>query len=167
MHESIVYNYYNSPIGVLELASNGEQLLSVSYLETNKASKTTQASTESILFKNTKEQLNAYFNSELKVFQLPLNMSGSSFQKKVWQQLTSIPFGKTISYLTLSKQIGNVKAIRAAASANGKNPYCIVIPCHRVIGTNGSLTGYSGDIWRKKWLLEHEAKNTNIQTNLF
>ena len=85
-----------------------------------------------------------------------LHPSGTEFQKKVWQELLNIPFGKTCSYLELSKKLGDVKAIRAVAAANGKNPLWIVIPCHRVIGSDGSLTGYAGGLWRKKWLLEHE-----------
>lgn len=90
---------------------------------------------------------------------------GTDFQKRVWQQLLDIPFGTTLSYLDLAKQLGDVKAIRAVASANGKNPLWIVVPCHRVIGTDGSLTGYAGGLWRKKWLLEHE--NPPNQTSLF
>ena len=119
------------------------------------------------MFTKAKQQLDLYFKNELDVFDLPLSLRGTDFQKSVWQKLQDIPFGKTISYLTLSKQIGDVKAIRAVASTNGKNRFCIIIPCHRVIGTDGSLTGYAGDLWRKKWLLEHELKRTSIQTELF
>ena len=90
------------------------------------------------------------------MFDLKLNPKGTDFQKNVWNALLEIPYGKTISYLELSKTLGNVKAIRAVASANGKNPLWIVIPCHRVIGSNGDLTGYAGGLHRKKWLLEHE-----------
>ena len=102
-------------------------------------------------------QLNEYFEGKRKQFDLKLNAEGTSFQKKVWKQLEEIPYGKTISYLDLSKQLGDVKAIRAVANANGKNPLWIVVPCHRVIGSNGSLTGYAGGLHRKKWLLEHES----------
>lgn len=102
-------------------------------------------------------QIQEYFNGSRKNFDLKFNPQGTDFQKRVWEQLKTIPYGKTISYLDLSKQLGDVKAIRAAASANGKNPLCIVIPCHRVIGSDGSLTGYAGGLYRKKWLLEHES----------
>tara|TARA_R110002049_G_scaffold307520_1_gene508206 strand:+ start:17025 stop:17498 length:474 start_codon:yes stop_codon:yes gene_type:complete len=102
-------------------------------------------------------QLNEYFEGSRKNFNLKLNPEGTDFQKKVWKQLEQIPFGKTLSYLELSKQLGDVKAIRAVANANGKNPIWIVVPCHRVIGSNGSLTGYAGGLHRKKWLLEHES----------
>ncbi|MEL4306986.1 methylated-DNA--[protein]-cysteine S-methyltransferase [Joostella sp. CR20] len=103
------------------------------------------------------EQLNAYFNGDLKKFQFKINPQGTDFQQRVWKALLEIPFGKTTSYLELSKTLGDVKAIRAVASANSKNPLWIVVPCHRVIGSDGSLTGYAGGLWRKKWLLEHES----------
>jgi len=90
---------------------------------------------------------------------------GTDFQRKVWKQLLNIPFGTTVSYLNLAQDLGDVKAIRAVASANGRNPLWIAVPCHRVIGSDGSLTGYAGGLWRKKWLLEHE--NPPKQTSLF
>lgn len=101
-------------------------------------------------------QLKEYFAGERENFDLKLNPEGTEFQKKVWELLLKIPFGKTSSYLDLSKEFGNTKAIRAVAAANGKNPLWIIVPCHRVIGSDGSLTGYAGGLWRKKWLLEHE-----------
>ncbi len=106
--------------------------------------------------KNSVTQLNEYFEGKREEFTFKLNPKGTEFQQKVWQELLKIPFGKTMSYLDLSKKLGDVKAIRAVASANGKNPLWIVVPCHRVIGTDGSLTGYAGGLWRKKWLLDHE-----------
>ncbi|ULC59810.1 methylated-DNA--[protein]-cysteine S-methyltransferase [Flaviramulus sp. BrNp1-15] len=102
-------------------------------------------------------QLNEYFDGSRKQFDLKINPQGTDFQKKVWNELLTIPYGKTTSYLELSKQLGDVKAIRAVANANGKNPLWIIIPCHRVIGSDGSLTGYAGGLHRKKWLLEHES----------
>jgi methylated-DNA-[protein]-cysteine S-methyltransferase len=110
-------------------------------------------------------QLQDYFLGRRTKFTFKLNLQGTEFQKKVWQELLHIPYGKTCSYLELSKKIGDVKAIRAVASANGKNPLWIVVPCHRVIGKDGSLTGYAGGLWRKKWLLEHE--NPIKQESLF
>jgi methylated-DNA-[protein]-cysteine S-methyltransferase len=102
-------------------------------------------------------QLNEYFEGSRKHFDLKLNAQGTDFQKKVWKQLEQIPYGKTISYLELSKKLGDIKAIRAVANANGKNPLWIIVPCHRVIGSDGSLTGYAGGLQRKQWLLEHES----------
>jgi len=110
-------------------------------------------------------QLNDYFGGSRNRFTFLLNPQGTDFQKKVWKALVEIPFGKTTSYQALSIQLGDVKAIRAVASANGKNPLWIVVPCHRVIGSDGSLTGYAGGLWRKKWLLEHETPPT--QQSLF
>ena len=110
-------------------------------------------------------QLKEYFEGTREDFNFKLNPSGTDFQKKVWDALLAIPFGKTISYLELSKQLGDVKAIRAVANANGKNPLWIVVPCHRVIGSDGSLTGYAGGLHRKKWLLDHE--NPVKQQSLF
>ena len=110
-------------------------------------------------------QLDEYFKGTRKEFNLKLNPKGTDFQKRVWNELLLVPYGKTRSYLEQSKQLGDVKAIRAVASANGKNPIWIIIPCHRIIGSDGSLTGYAGGLWRKKWLLEHE--NPSAQQSLF
>lgn len=107
---------------------------------------------------NCLEELIQYFNGELRNFTLPLNQPGTTFQQDVWNLLTQIPFGKTISYLDLARKTGDSKATRAVANANGKNHIAIIVPCHRVIGSNKELTGYAGGLWRKKWLLDHEAK---------
>ena len=101
-------------------------------------------------------QLHDYFNGTRTHFDFKMNPKGTEFQQKVWNSLLQIPYGTTISYMEQAKQLGDVKAIRAVASANGKNPLWIVVPCHRVVGTNGTLTGYAGGLWRKKWLLDHE-----------
>jgi methylated-DNA-[protein]-cysteine S-methyltransferase len=106
----------------------------------------------------TARQLDEYFAGKRFLFDLPLLMQGTAFQLRVWNLLRSIPFGETWSYLQLAKLLGNGLVIRAAASANGKNPFAIVVPCHRVIGSNGSLTGYAGGIEKKKFLLDHEAR---------
>lgn len=113
------------------------------------------------------DQLNEYFEGSRKIFDIPLQQEGTPFQQKVWAQLLNIGYGKTISYLTLSKQIGDTKAIRAVGTTNGKNQIAIIVPCHRVIGSDGSLTGYAGELWRKKWLLEHEGKFANGVQTLF
>ena len=109
-----------------------------------------------------KKQLDAFFKKEITKFNLPISPAGTEFQKTVWSELIKIPFGTTISYLTLAKKLGDVNSIRAAASANGKNPITIIIPCHRVIGTDGKLVGYSGDMYRKQWLLEHESNQEKL-----
>ena len=151
--------YVQTPIGIAELIGDENGLASITVLGSKKPKGTIPT-----VLKDAVEQLQEYFEGNRTVFDLRLNPSGTDFQKKVWEALLQIPFGKTISYLELSKQLGDVKAIRAVASANGKNPLWIVVPCHRVIGTNGDLTGYAGGLHRKKWLLEHEspAKQTTL-----
>lgn len=112
-------------------------------------------------------QLNAYFDGKRKDFELKLNPDGTEFQKRVWAELITIPFGKTSSYLDMANKLGDPKVIRAAASANGKNPIAIIIPCHRVIGKDGSLTGYAGGLSKKRWLLDHENRLANGVLELF
>ena len=109
------------------------------------------------------QQLTEYFNGTRTTFDVKLNPKGTHFQQKVWAELQKIPFGKTISYIELAKKLGDPKVIRAAAAANGKNPLWVIIPCHRVIGADGSLTGYAGGLWRKKWLLELENPLQQMQ----
>jgi len=110
-------------------------------------------------------ELEEYFSGKRTEFTFKMNLSGTDFQKKVWNALLEIPFGKTMSYNELAIKLGDIKAIRAVASANGKNPLWVAVPCHRVIGSDGSLTGYAGGLWRKKWLLEHETPP--VQQSLF
>ncbi|PCJ97616.1 MAG: cysteine methyltransferase [Flavobacteriaceae bacterium] len=145
--------FIQSPLGIAKLEGNADGLASISIL--NNENKTTGIIPE--VLEDAVYQLNEYFEGKRTNFSLSLNPQGTDFQKRVWTELQNIPYGKTISYLDLSKKLGDVKAIRAAASANGKNPLWIVIPCHRVIGSDGSLTGYAGGLHRKKWLLEHES----------
>ncbi|MCP2043653.1 methylated-DNA--[protein]-cysteine S-methyltransferase [Pontibacter sp. HSC-36F09] len=114
------------------------------------------------------QQLQEYFAGKRQDFELNLAPAGTTFQKQVWQELQGIPHGKTTSYLAVSRAVSGEKAIRAVGAANGRNPICIVVPCHRVIGSDGSLTGYAGGLWRKEWLLRHEgALRAAIQMNLF
>lgn len=118
-----------------------------------------------IVLQEAVNQIQDYFEGKRNSFDFKLNPKGTDFQQRVWQELLNIPFGKTTSYQELSIKLGDIKAIRAVANANGKNPLWIVVPCHRVIGSDGSLTGYAGGLWRKKWLLEHE--NPVKQQSLF
>lgn len=145
--------YIATPIGWAELKGNEKGLCSVRVLDTTP--EVQSAIPETLL--EAVVQLKAYFNKELSAFNLKLNPEGTEFEKTVWEALRQIPYGKTISYLHLAKQLNNPKAIRAIARANGKNPLWIIIPCHRVIGSDGSLTGYAGGLHRKQWLLEHES----------
>lgn len=153
----IYYNYINTPSGELEISTDDIGVVSVLFVNTTKRTLIKKEISSHPLLLETEKQLNAYFNNTLTAFDLPLSFNGTEFQKRVWSQLMTIPFGKTISYLELAKQLGDEKCIRAAASANGKNPISIIIPCHRVIGSNGALIGYSGNIERKTFLLKHEG----------
>lgn len=147
--------YIETPLGYAKIIGNENGIASVSILD--KSENTSEIIPETLL--DCVTQLKAYFNNQLKTFDLKLNPEGTEFQKNVWKQLALIPYGKTISYLDLAKQLGDAKTIRAAASANGKNPLWIIVPCHRVIGTDGSLTGYAGGLYRKQWLLNHESEH--------
>ena len=153
--------FINTPLGLTEIQGDENGISKIHVMNENVeiSTKIPEELKEAVL------QLQDYFDGKRTTFTFPLNPSGTDFQKKVWDELLHIPFGKTCSYLELSKKLGDVKAIRAVASANGKNPLWIVVPCHRVIGTDGSLTGYAGGLWRKKWLLEHE--NPIKQESLF
>ena len=145
--------YINSPIGITKISGDENGIASVTVLNTDeKISDIIPEELEDCVL-----QLQEYFKGERQEFSLKLNPQGTEFQQRVWDALQTIPYGKTTSYLELSKQLGDVKAIRAVANANGKNPLWIIIPCHRVIGSDGSLTGYAGGLHRKKWLLEHES----------
>ncbi|KAB1066847.1 methylated-DNA--[protein]-cysteine S-methyltransferase [Tamlana haliotis] len=150
-----------SPIGFTKICGDTQGISSVTVL--NSEEKITDVIPEALLEGVT--QLQDYFKGERQQFDLTLNPQGSDFQKRVWKQLQQIPYGKTLSYLELSKQVGDAKAIRAVANANAKNPLWIITPCHRVIGSDGSLTGYAGGLHRKQWLLNHE--NPNKQQTLF
>ena len=151
----------NTPIGIAKINGNTDGISSISVLN-SETSITTIIPEE---LEDCVYQLQEYFNGSRQNFNLKLNPQGTPFQNRVWAELLNIPFGKTISYLELSKRLGDVKAIRAAASANGKNPLWIIVPCHRVIGSDGSLTGYAGGLGRKQWLLNHESPNK--QQSLF
>lgn len=153
--------YYKTPLGTAEIIGNEQGIQSISVLDQDIE---TSINTPEFA-KDCIQQLEEYFAGERTEFNLKLNPKGTDFQQSVWGELLNIPFGKTRTYLEQTKKIGDPKAIRAVASANGKNPIWIIIPCHRVIGSDGSLTGYAGGIWRKKWLLAHE--NPVKQQSLF
>ena len=153
--------HINTPVGICLIEGNDLGVAKISILDEPFA--VTKAIPESL--KKAVSQLEEYFAGSRQNFDFPINPQGTDFQKRVWDALLKIPFGTTTSYQALSIKLGDVKAIRAVASANGKNPLWIVVPCHRVIGSDGSLTGYAGGLWRKKWLLEHETPP--IQQSLF
>ncbi len=152
--------FFNSPLGITKIVGDANGISEISVSDEGEVSVSIPKELKQAVI-----QLQEYFEGKRNDFNLNLNPKGTEFQQRVWQELLNIPFGKTLSYLELSKKLGDVKAIRAVAAANGKNPLWIVVPCHRVIGTDGSLTGYAGGLGRKKWLLEHE--NPTNQQSLF
>jgi len=153
--------FLKTPIGTARIVGNQEGINEISVL--NEELDSSEHVPEVLL--ECVQQLTDYFNGERTVFSVQLDPKGTEFQKKVWDELLTIPFGKRTTYMKQTLKLGNEKAIRAVASANGKNPIWIIIPCHRVVGTDGSLTGYASGLWRKRWLLEHESPSG--QTSLF
>ncbi|MFE6169225.1 methylated-DNA--[protein]-cysteine S-methyltransferase [Viridibacillus arvi] len=150
---------YESPIGVLEIIGTDKAISSIMFSEKDRAVNNIQDKTP-IVLENCYDQFDEYFKGDRREFTFPIKYEGTNFQKTVWNALTSIPYGKTVSYTDIAVLIGNEKAIRAVGNANGKNKMSIVIPCHRIIGSNGKLTGYAGGLWRKEWLLQHEKTSS-------
>ncbi|EJL6398691.1 methylated-DNA--[protein]-cysteine S-methyltransferase [Vibrio navarrensis] len=153
-------NYYTiapSPLGEMTLQANDEGILGIWFTtQTTRPDDLGQEDANHPVLGLALTQLNEYFSGKRTQFDLPIAAKGTAFQMQVWQALTTIPYGETWSYQELANVIGNPKAVRAVGLANGKNPVSIVVPCHRVIGKNGKLTGYAGGIERKQWLLERE-----------
>ncbi|MBC7873141.1 MAG: methylated-DNA--[protein]-cysteine S-methyltransferase [Ferruginibacter sp.] len=165
MQESYT-TYYHSPVGQLKISGTDTYISEVSFHDTSHKAEGNKKHMPPLLI-NCVEQLIQYFNGQRRQFELPLNQAGTAFQREVWNELITIPYGKTISYLELARKTGDTKATRAVANANGKNNVAIIVPCHRVIGANKDLVGYAGGLWRKKWLLELEAKVAHGVQTLF
>lgn len=172
--ESNQKTYINSPLGIIEIVGDEYGIQVIRTLEEAYLSEAEKVWIQEAMeypertpsyLKQGISQLQEYFQGQRTKFSLQLNPEGTPFQKKVWRELLKIPYGKTRTYLDQAKIVGDPKAIRAIASANGKNPLWIVVPCHRIIGSDGSLTGYAGGLWRKQWLLNHESPNK--QQSLF
>jgi len=145
--------YLKSPIGQIKITADEKSVTSILFVFND-----TEMEPENInpVLTECRKQLAEYFKGERNEFDLSINQSGTEFQNRVWNELIKIPFGKTVSYNFIAESLGDKKSIRAVGSANGKNKISIIVPCHRVIGSNGNLTGYAGGLWRKKWLLNHE-----------
>ena len=151
--ENLYKTYYNSEIGLIEISGTAEHIVSVEFTELEALVAST------MLPKNLKDcvmQLDEYFKGIRKEFDINAKPGGTDFQNNVWKELKKISYGKTFSYLDIAKSINDPGSVRAVGNANGKNKIAIIIPCHRVIGSNGTLTGYAGGLWRKQWLLNHE-----------
>ncbi|CAM5796243.1 MULTISPECIES: methylated-DNA--[protein]-cysteine S-methyltransferase [Brevibacillus] len=146
---------YDSPIGVLELISSDDSVLSIMFREGGEPRYAASDDTSQVL-KDCYRQMEEYFQGKRREFTFPYTLDGTGFQKTVWEALTRIPYAQTVAYKDIAADIGNEKAIRAVGHANSKNTISIVVPCHRVIGSDRKLTGYAGGIWRKEWLIQHE-----------
>lgn len=146
---------YDSPVGELTLVSNGEALVELNF-ENGRYPKPAQPVGDDKILKQARRELDAYFAGKLKSFTVPVSPEGTEFQRKAWAALQKIPYGATRSYAQQAVAVGNPNAVRAVGSANGRNPVAIIIPCHRVIGSNGSLTGFGGGMECKKQLLDLE-----------
>ena len=160
MHDSTRYTYCDSPFGPLLLTSDGHALTRLYMPEQRHAAPVAaewRRDDALPIFHTASEQLAAYFRGERTTFDLPLALHGTAFQQRVWAELAQIPYGVTISYGELAARVGNAKASRAVGLANGRNPVGIIVPCHRVIGASGSLTGYGGGLDRKQALLRFES----------
>jgi methylated-DNA-[protein]-cysteine S-methyltransferase len=146
------YAYYESPIGLIEIGGTAEGLTWLAFVEGRRTESESHA-----LLGQAVQQLGEYFDGARRVFELPLLPHGTEFQRQVWEQLLQVSFGQTTSYRDIARAIGRPRAVRAVGAANGRNPISIVLPCHRVVGSDGGLTGYGGGLWRKEWLLRHEG----------
>lgn len=165
----LFHTYFQSPLGLIRISGSDQFIAEICFIDNVQQPPSTKSSNQTppALIKTAVQQLEEYFQGSRRIFDIALLQEGTDFQQKVWHELGNINFGKTISYLELAKHLGDPKVIRAAASANGRNNIAIVVPCHRVIGSKSDLVGYSGGLWRKKWLLEHENKVANGVMTLF
>lgn len=162
---SLIRGYMESPLGYVQIVSTTTHIKQLQVLDSIPA-EYSQTNPQPLVMKTAFKQLAEYFDKQREVFDLPLAPDGTVFQQQVWNTLLTIPFGKTASYLDLARKLGDEKTVRAVGAANGKNPLWIVIPCHRIVGSNGALTGYAGGLWRKKWLLDHEQALAQLQLSL-
>ena len=164
--EEVFTTYYHSPIGQLRISGTAGYITEVLFHDTTQKPRGNKKNLPPLII-HCIEQLIQYFQGERRQFDLPVNQAGTAFQQQVWAELMLIPYGKTITYLELARRIGDVRATRAVAAANGKNNVCIIVPCHRVIGSNNDLVGYSGGLKRKQALLALEAKVAHGVQTLF
>ncbi len=155
--------YLKTPIGQLIITADENSVNSIFFVFDNTEMKPEKSNE---VLEICKQQLNEYFAGERKEFDVSINQDGTEFQKRVWSELMKIPHGKTVSYNYIAERVGGKNMMRAVGSANGKNQIGIIVPCHRVIGSDGSLTGYAGGMWRKEWLLKNEDKYSNEERQL-
>ncbi|MBU1101380.1 MAG: methylated-DNA--[protein]-cysteine S-methyltransferase [Bacteroidetes bacterium] len=154
--------YYQSEIGWIEITGNDDGVMTLEFVEAR------GVSGESLpkCIDECVTQLDEYFQGKRQEFSVKLNWQGTEFQVKVWEALLTVPYGKTASYMGIARKLGDEKAVRAVGTANGRNNIAIIVPCHRVIGSSGSLTGYAYGVWRKDWLLKHEAEYSKAEKQM-
>lgn len=150
--DDLLFAYAESPVGLVEIGCSDAGLAALNFVEEARHSPAVTS-----LLTDAARQIDAYFAQKLPVFDLPLDLRGTDFQRRVWAQLLTVPYGQTATYLDIALALGNPQAGRAVGAANGQNPVSIVVPCHRIIGSGGKLIGYGGGLWRKEWLLRHEG----------
>ena len=160
MIDTLYITYYHSPVGLLKISGTEKYISEVSFYDKVQKAESRKKNLPPLIIQCI-EQLIQYFHGERRVFELPIHQPGTKFQQGVWNELMAIPYAKTISYLELARKTGDTKATRAVANANGKNNVAIIVPCHRVIGTNGKLVGYAGGLDVKEHLLKLEKTNGN------
>jgi methylated-DNA-[protein]-cysteine S-methyltransferase len=161
-------SYLTSDVGPIRVTASDTALLSVHFLDAKEEQEANiEEATGNDITRDTIAQLQEYFSGKRTSFELPLMPAGTDFQQQVWKELVKIPFGKTDHYSAIANKLNNPLSVRAVGAANGKNPIAIIIPCHRIIGADGSLTGYAGGLWRKEFLLNLEAAGKGVQTKLW
>jgi methylated-DNA-[protein]-cysteine S-methyltransferase len=160
--EVISTSYINTPVGSLRITGAANCIHSIKFMDTDIDEFISEVESHLQCI----QQLSEYFDGKRKLFDFAFAQPGTDFQQRVWQGLLDIPYGETISYLELSRRLGDVKAIRAVGTSNGKNSIAIVVPCHRVIGSNNKLVGYAGGLWRKEWLLKHELNFSDVKEGM-
>lgn len=150
--DDLLFAYWESPIGLMEIGCSAVGLAALNFIEMPR-----HPVSDTSLLADATRQIASYFSGKLTAFDLPLDLHGTDFQRRVWTQLLTVPFGQTATYLEIALALENPQAVRAVGAANGQNPVSVVVPCHRIIGSNGKLIGYGGGLWRKEWLLRHEG----------
>ena len=156
---------YTSPIGRIKIVADTDCIQAITFIDDSVSTSNYEGIDSPAVIHQCIDELIDYFNGSRTQFTVPIHQSGTDFQQKVWKELYEVPYAKTMSYAELAKKLGDTKVIRAAASANGKNKIAIIVPCHRIIGSDSSLTGYAWGLARKKWLLQHEFRiGLGVQT---
>ena len=150
--KAVYYGYCWSQIGLIEVGGTEREILSVEFVDRYRPQHESHATVREGV-----RQIDEYLGGQLREFDLPLGMYGTDFQRQVWRQVLTVPYGQAATYQDVADAIGNPLAVRAVGAANGRNPLPLIVPCHRIIGRDGHLVGYGGGLWRKEWLLRHEG----------